>query len=69
MKKQNSDDPSLIEMLPVMVKIGVKLLNDEGENKYKEFALNYRQWLRCKNEECVKCSKKNTLPKAQESNY
>ena len=49
------------------VKIAVKLLNDEKENKdknlkYKNFALDYRQWLRCKDEKCVKC-KENAQPK------
>ena len=49
-KKKSEDDPKLIEMLPILVNISEKLLEENAGKeltKYQKHALSFKRWLRC----------------------
>ena len=60
-EQQNPDDPKLIQILPILVKISERFLKEKvvrGKTvltKYQEFALFYYKWLYCGNEKCKSC--------------
>ena len=60
-KKKNPDDPKLIQMLPILVKISERFLKEKVvrrktvETEYQKFALNYHRWLYCGAKSCKSC--------------